>query len=75
MKIGKPLDSRTYDTLPSTSSLPEGDVNFLVEIRKLAIITKSWAKENVSKVRLFLQHITGIYEKILKTEKAIRDCS
>lgn len=74
MDIGKPLDSRVDDTLSSTSSLPEGDIRALIKIWKVATTTKSWAKDNISKVKIFLQHTMGIYERVLKTKKAIREC-
>lgn len=61
VEMGKPLDSRADDTLSSTSSLLEGDVRTLIEMRKVSTTTKSWAKDNISKVKLFLQHTIGIY--------------
>lgn len=54
VEMGKSLDSRVDDTLPSISLLPECDMRIFIEIRKVAAITKIWAQDNASKIRMFL---------------------
>lgn len=61
--MGKPLDVCIDDTLPSTSSLLEGDVKTLIEVRKVAATAKTWVQNNAFKIRLFLQNTMEVYRK------------
>lgn len=55
VEMGKSLDTCKNDNLPSTSSLLEGDMKALLEVRPVAATTKSWVQINASKITLFLQ--------------------
>lgn len=63
MEIEKSLDSRIDDTLLSTSSLPQGDIKALYEMRKVATIVKTWAQDQLGKIKLFLQDIMEVFEE------------
>lgn len=61
IEIRKPLDSCGTNDLPLTSSLQEGEVKELVEVRWVVAAAKSWTQVNVAKIRLFLQDTMRIY--------------
>lgn len=71
----KPLDSCRADDLPSTSSLPEGEVMAIVEVRRAAAAAKSWTHMNAAKIRLFLQSMIEIYCKAVQAGGALASCS
>lgn len=75
IEMSKPLDSRRDDNLPLTSSLLEGEVKALVEVRQVAAIAKSWAQVNAAKIRLFLQDTMGIYREAVQVGGALASCS
>lgn len=75
VEMGKPLDTCKNDNLPSTSSLPEGEVKALLEVRQVAATTKSWAQINASKIRLFLQNTMKEYKGAVQVGGALASLS
>lgn len=63
VEMSKRLNVWVDDSLPSTSSLLEGDVKALIEMGKVEAIAKAWVQANTSKIRLFLQNIMEVYKK------------
>lgn len=71
MEIAKPLDSRTDDAFPSTSPLPHGDIKAIYEMKNVATSIKSWEKDQLGKVKTFLQNTMEIVEETNFNENAL----
>lgn len=72
--MSKPLESRTGDTLPSTSSLPQEEVKAVYEITRVMSSLKTWTIDQLIKVRAFLQDTIEIYEDSHLLENALILC-